>query len=642
MGDKKTILAVVGTRPEGIKMAPVIRTLRETDWARVRVMTTAQHRELLDEVFEVFDIQPHLDLDLMRANQSLAGLTGRLAHKIDEVLEAEQPDMVLAQGDTTTVMVTALCCFYRRIPFGHVEAGLRTHDRNSPFPEEMNRVFAGYLGDQHFAPTTTARDNLLREGIAPDAVHVTGNTVIDALLYQIDHPGDVTLPLVDGLRTLLVTAHRRENFGAPLQQVCRAIRTLVERFPDMQVLFPVHPNPNVRRVTDELLAGHPRINLCEPLGYSAFVAAMQRADLILTDSGGVQEEAPALAKPVLVLRNETERPEAVDAGVVKLVGTNEATIIAEASRLWADAQAYREMARGVSPYGDGHAASRIVDLIRRRLLATDTPSAGGGMSELPAGQVEQGDNEPRLQFICNICNTHNDVALARLDREKRSCTHCASSVRTRAMIHLLSMALFDQSLAIDDFPVSPRLRGIGLSDWPGYANRLPHKLGYVNSYYHQEPKLDITNVPPERFGSCDFLISTDVFEHVLAPVSAAFSGAYNLLKPGGAMMFSVPFTNHGHATVEHFDALHDFEVIEDEGAYRLVNRRADGHVDTYDNLKFHGGPGSTLEMRLFCRESLLDELQNAGFQVELFDHPVESRGIVWQQSWSVPLLARKP
>lgn len=370
MDDRKTILAVVGTRPEGIKMAPVIRALCDTGWAQVRVMTTAQHRELLDEVFEVFDIQPNLDLDLMRANQSLAGLTGRLAHKIDEVLEAERPDMVLAQGDTTTVMVAALCCFYRRIPFGHVEAGLRTHDRASPFPEEMNRVFAGYLSDLHFAPTAAARDNLLREGIDPGSIHVTGNTVIDALMYQVGRSLDIPLPLADGLRTLLVTAHRRENFGEPLRQACRAIRTLVDRFPDMQVLFPVHPNPNVRLQTDAILAGHPRINLCEPLGYGAFIAAMQRADLILTDSGGVQEEAPALAKPVLVLRKETERPEAIDAGVVKLVGTDEQAIISEVSRLWTDAQAYREMAKGVSPYGDGHAAARIVDLVRRRLSVT--------------------------------------------------------------------------------------------------------------------------------------------------------------------------------------------------------------------------------------------------------------------------------
>lgn len=373
MTHRKKILAVVGTRPEGIKMAPVIRALRETDWADVRILTTAQHRELLDEVFAVFDIKPDLDLDLMQTNQSLAGLTGRLAHRLDEVLESEQPDMVLAQGDTTTVMMAALCCFYRRIPFGHVEAGLRTHDRNSPFPEEMNRVFAGYLSDQHYAPTASSRDNLLREGIVPEAIHVTGNTVIDALLYQVERTRDVVLPLADGLRTVLVTAHRRENFGEPLRAICRAILVLVDRFPDTQVLFPVHPNPNVRRVTNELLAGHPRISLCEPLGYVEFVAAMQRAELILTDSGGVQEEAPALAKPVLVLRNETERPEAVDAGVVQLVGADEDRIVAQASRLLTDALAYRAMAKGVSPYGDGHAAARIVALVRRRLLPVLEP-----------------------------------------------------------------------------------------------------------------------------------------------------------------------------------------------------------------------------------------------------------------------------
>lgn len=209
------------------------------------------------------------------------------------------------------------------------------------------------------------------------------------------------------------------------------------------------------------------------------------------------------------------------------------------------------------------------------------------------------------------------------------------------MIHLLSTALFGECLAIDEFPVSPRLRGLGLSDWPGYANRLPHKIGYVNTYYHQEPKLDITAVPADRFDSCDFLISTDVFEHVLAPVSAAFEGAYALLKPGGTMIFSVPFTNRGHDTTEHFDGLHEFTIIEEEQKYHLLNRRKDGRVDRYDNLKFHGGPGTTLEMRLFCRESLLHELREAGFQVQIFDYPVEHRGIVWQQSWSVPLLARK-
>jgi UDP-N-acetylglucosamine 2-epimerase (non-hydrolysing) len=363
------ILAVVGTRPEGVKMAPVIEALRASDWCRVRVLNTAQHRQLLDDVFDAFSIRPDLDLDLMQSNQSLAALTGRLAIRLDEVLESEAPDMVLAQGDTTTVMMTALCCFYRGIPFGHVEAGLRTGDRRFPFPEEMNRVFAGYLGDLHFAPTTTARDNLLKEGVPGDAIHVTGNTVIDALLQQAGRADAAPLPIREGLRTILVTAHRRENFGAPLQAACDAVLDLVARYDDVQVLFPVHPNPNVRRVVDATLRGNARIHLCEPLGYREFVAAMQSATLILTDSGGVQEEAPALAKPVLVLRAETERPEAVDAGVVRLVGTDRQRIVAEASRLLDDSAAYADMARGVSPYGDGKAAGRIAGIIRGFLEA---------------------------------------------------------------------------------------------------------------------------------------------------------------------------------------------------------------------------------------------------------------------------------
>lgn len=349
-------------------MAPVIHALSRQPWAEVRVITTAQHRHLLDDVLATFGISPDLDLDLMQANQSLAGLTARLATRFDEVLVAEAPDMVLAQGDTTTVMMAALCSFYRGIPFGHVEAGLRTHDRRFPFPEEMNRVFAGYLSDLHFAPTESAKQNLLDEGIPEASVHVTGNTVIDALFYQVartpvasngaDRPG----------RTILVTAHRRENFGEPLVAICGAILDLVARFPDLRIVFPVHPNPNVRRVTDDMLRDHPRISLCEPLRYEEFVAAMQQAHLILTDSGGVQEEAPALGKPVLVLRRETERPEAVEAGVVKLLGTDRGLIVDEASRLLSDPAAYQGMAKGVSPYGDGRAAERIVGLVHGYLL----------------------------------------------------------------------------------------------------------------------------------------------------------------------------------------------------------------------------------------------------------------------------------
>lgn len=250
-------------------------------------------------------------------------------------------------------------------------------------------------------------------------------------------------------------------------------------------------------------------------------------------------------------------------------------------------------------------------------------------------------SEKLLRYVCNICGGNNESEISMLDREERSCDQCGSSVRTRAIIHLLSKNLFGECLTIDEFPSSDSIRGIGLSDWPVYAKRLAEKLDYVNSFYHMEPRLDITDIPDDRVGSCDFLISTDVFEHVLSPVSAAFSGAHRLLKPGGAMIFSVPFTLRGTETVEHFKDLHDFEIVNEEGKYYLVNHRVDGQVDTYEGLKFHGGPGDTLEMRLFCRASLLDELQQAGFEVEMFDYPVENRGIVWQQAWSRPLLARK-
>jgi UDP-N-acetylglucosamine 2-epimerase (non-hydrolysing) len=367
MEDFKHILCIVGTRPEGIKMAPLITALKRERWARVTVLATAQHRALLDQVLSLFDIQPDIDLDIMRANQALPELTARLITALDEKFAALAPDVVLAQGDTTTVMTAALVAFYRRIPFGHVEAGLRTHDLDNPFPEEMNRLVAGHLSRWHFVPTERSRQNLLREGIADTAIHVTGNTVIDALLEVAATDWPLDIPLDPDKRLLLVTAHRRENFGEPLRAVCRAIRKLVDRYPDIEVVYPVHPNPNVSSVAHELLDGHPRIRLCDPLDYAPFVEIQKRAFLILTDSGGVQEEAPALGKPVLVMRSETERPEAVDEGVVRLVGTDEARILAEASRLLDDPEAYREMARGVSPYGDGRAAQRIVTVLREAL-----------------------------------------------------------------------------------------------------------------------------------------------------------------------------------------------------------------------------------------------------------------------------------
>jgi UDP-N-acetylglucosamine 2-epimerase (non-hydrolysing) len=361
---KRKILCVVGTRPEAIKMAPVILALKAESWANVRVLATAQHRHMLDQVMSLFGIAPDIDLNIMRPNQGLTTLTARLLLELDDVLQEEKPDMVLAQGDTTTVMTVALACFYHRIPFGHVEAGLRTWDINNPFPEEANRVIAGRLARWHFAPTESSRQNLLREGVNDAGIVVTGNTVIDALLMTASKDIELGIALDDTKRLVLVTSHRRENFGEPFRNICRALRTLAERNADIQILYPVHPNPNVKDVAQAMLGNCSNIILCEPLDYAAFIAAMKKASLIISDSGGVQEEAPALGKPVLVLRDETERPEAVEMGVVKLVGSSYQRIVIEAQRLLDDSSAYREMARGVSPYGDGKAAERIVNVLR--------------------------------------------------------------------------------------------------------------------------------------------------------------------------------------------------------------------------------------------------------------------------------------
>lgn len=363
--NKAKIVCIVGTRPEAVKMAPVILALKAQPWTETRVLATAQHRHMLDQVLQAFGIEPDIDLDLMQPNQNLTALTARMLTSMDTVLQAERPFAVLAQGDTTTVMVAALASFYLGIPFGHIEAGLRTGDMRRPFPEEMNRVLAGRLARWHFAPTERSRQNLLREGTPAEDVFVTGNTVIDALHTVAGRAGD-PVPRGAGRRLILVTAHRRESFGQPLAEVCNAILGLLARNDDVEILYPVHPNPNVRRMVHEMLGGHPRVRLTEPLDYLPFVAAMRDSYLILTDSGGVQEEAPALGKPVLVLREETERPEAVAAGVVKLVGTNGARIADSAQELLDDPAAYRAMAKGVSPYGDGKAAGRIVDILQRR------------------------------------------------------------------------------------------------------------------------------------------------------------------------------------------------------------------------------------------------------------------------------------
>lgn len=346
-------------------MAPVIRVLRQTPDFRMTVLGSGQHRDLLEPLLDWFGIRIQRDLGVMIEGQSLAGLTARLMTALDACLAETQPDLVVAQGDTTTVMCAALCCFYRNIPFAHVEAGLRTFDLRNPFPEEFNRALAGKLARFHFCPTRRAAENLAKEGVDAATVFVTGNTVIDAL-----HDTVSRLPPSSsrqGKRQILLTMHRRESFGAPLERVCAALLRLCRIFSDLSVLYPVHPNPQVKRPVSRLLAGHPRIRLVEPLGYPELVAAMRDSYFILTDSGGIQEEAPALGKPVLVLREVTERPEAMELGVAKLVGTDPETIVAEAARLLEDSAHYQAMARGGSPYGDGRAAQRIRDILAERL-----------------------------------------------------------------------------------------------------------------------------------------------------------------------------------------------------------------------------------------------------------------------------------
>jgi UDP-N-acetylglucosamine 2-epimerase (non-hydrolysing) len=364
---RKTIVCVIGTRPEAIKMAPVIKALEARPWARCRVLLTGQHRELVDEVLPFFGIQPHIDLDVMRLQLPPARLSEYLLGAISEALVDERPDLVLAQGDTTSVVATALACSCRDIAFGHVEAGLRTGQLFAPFPEEANRVVASHLSSIHFAPTVSARDNLLSEGINAQSIFVTGNTVIDSLVSAARRDVPIGVALDPRKRLVLITAHRRDSFGEPLKRICRAVQDLHNRFADVEFLWPVHPNPSVRAVVEEWMTGFARVHLCCPLAYGSFVSAMKRAAIILTDSGGVQEEAPALGRPILVMRNESERPEAIEAGVAMLVGQDPETIVSVASRLLADPEAYRSMARNVSPYGDGRASARIVSIVRRHV-----------------------------------------------------------------------------------------------------------------------------------------------------------------------------------------------------------------------------------------------------------------------------------
>jgi UDP-N-acetylglucosamine 2-epimerase (non-hydrolysing) len=367
-------MVVFGTRPEAIKMAPVVRALAACDNLSVQVAVTAQHRQMLDQVLELFDILPDVDLDVMQRDQSLPDLTARILQRMPSIFQKWQPNMVLVHGDTTTTLAAALSAFYMRIPVAHVEAGLRTHDLQSPWPEEMNRRLVAPLCAAHFTPTNRAKEHLLAEGIEPDRIQVTGNTVIDALLYVdsrlqnevgLRAKLDADFSFLDPVRRLvLVTGHRRENFGTGFERICRAISRLASR-DDIQVVYPVHLNPNVRKVVNELLLGVPNVHLIEPQDYLPFVYLMRRSHLILTDSGGVQEEAPALGKPVLLMRDNTERPEAIEAGTVQLVGTDVDAIVRAASRLLDDDSAYARMATAHNPYGDGRASERIVDVLAR-------------------------------------------------------------------------------------------------------------------------------------------------------------------------------------------------------------------------------------------------------------------------------------
>lgn len=367
MDKKIKVLSVFGTRPEAIKMAPVVRELDECPEIESRVVVSAQHREMLDQVLRVFGLVPDHDLAVMRPGQDLFDITEGVLRGLKEVLIREAPDLVLVQGDTTTTLVGALASFYLKIPVGHVEAGLRTYDRYAPYPEEVNRVLTSHLADLHFAPTLTAREALLKEGVSEERVLITGNPVIDALHLALKQPFQLEPELErafqENRRVILVTTHRRENLGEPLRGIYRALRTLLGRYPDLGVVFPVHKNPGVRQEVESVLSGTERLYLTEPLDYLPFVNVMKRCHLVLTDSGGVQEEAPALGKPVLVLRRVTERPEAVAAGTARLVGTGEEEVVRQVSRLLDSEAAYREMAGAINPYGDGLAAGRIKEAI---------------------------------------------------------------------------------------------------------------------------------------------------------------------------------------------------------------------------------------------------------------------------------------
>jgi UDP-N-acetylglucosamine 2-epimerase (non-hydrolysing) len=372
------VMCVVGTRPEAVKLAPIIHELRRrssSEDLQALVCVTAQHRQMLDEVLHLFEIQPDYDLDVMQNNQSLCGVAAAVLARLEPILRAERPDWILVQGDTTTAMIAALAGFYTQVKVGHVEAGLRTYNKQQPYPEEINRRIIDLIADAYFVPTSCAAQHVLREGVPAERVLITGNPVIDALHWAIEQPlppgllppalADLALdaPAADRSPLILVTAHRRENFGAPLERICGALREIAARYPQLRIVYPVHPNPQVQEPVFRLLNAIPNICLTPPLPYLAFVHLLRHAHLVLTDSGGLQEEVPSFGKPVLVLREVTERPEGVDAGIVRLVGSQQATIVQETIRLLEDAAAYAAMCAAVNPYGDGAASQRIVQAL---------------------------------------------------------------------------------------------------------------------------------------------------------------------------------------------------------------------------------------------------------------------------------------
>lgn len=363
------VMSVFGTRPEAIKMAPLVKKLNADPDIESVLCVTAQHREMLDQVLELFELTPDYDLNIMKPNQTLAMITANVLTGMEEVLIKERPDIVLVHGDTSTTFSAALAAFYQKIPVGHVEAGLRTYDMYSPFPEEVNRVLTGHMAAIHFAPTERNRDNLMREGIPEDRIAITGNTVVDALLEVAGKPyefEDETLKNIDfeNKRVIAVTCHRRENLGEYMVHIFSAIREIAEEFDDVEVVYPVHLNPKVRSTANDILSGCDNVHLIDPLSYQPFVNLMAKSYFIITDSGGMQEEAPSLGKPVLVVRRETERPEALAAGTVKLAGVEQATIAAMARELLTDKSAYEAMAHAENPYGDGHACDKIIEALK--------------------------------------------------------------------------------------------------------------------------------------------------------------------------------------------------------------------------------------------------------------------------------------